>query len=184
MSVLQGRAIPLILFVVAMASLAACYLVFWVGLLRVHKSLSTLLTLLVLSWFIVAMMFVAAAATREWSTRWLSIGMAGTVILMSSATTYFSLALAPLGIAIVAVSIVRIILKHRSAVSVSQMRLRLSDADMLPALVGVASILLGVAILVCAFIAAPNVLAVWTVIGLSAICAGIMLTLTVTTHEA
>ncbi len=181
MAVLQGRAIPLILFVAAMATLAACYLVFWVGFLRVYKSLSTLL---ILSWFIVAMMFVAAAATREWSTRWLSIGLAGTVILMSSATTYFSLALAPLGIAIVAVSIVRIILKHRSAVSVSQMRLRLSDADMLPALVGVASILLGVAILVCAFIAAPNVLAVWTVIGLSAICAGIMLTLTVTTHEA
>ena len=184
MPVLRSRSTPIILFVAAMTPLAAYYIVFWAGLGMSMHHPSILLALLISAGLTVVLMLVAAAVTCESTARWLSIGLAGTVILMSSASTYFSLALAPLGIVIVVVSIVRLISKHKSAFSASRIGSRPSSTRAPTALVGAASILLGIAAPVWASIAAPNVLVVWAVIGLSAVFAGVMLTLSAAAREA
>ena len=176
MSILQNRYAPFALFGAAALPLAVCYIVFWTGWIEPPDPSPILPILLAAAWLDIALALAAAVAARSKPTRWAYVGLAGGALTASSAATYFTLFLAPLGAVALTAAAVRLVLARRdceTALGIGGIA-KISK----PSAIGAAALIaLGAALPAWAWGAQPNALAVWTTLGLSAVGSGVILAL-------
>ena len=173
MSILQNRYAPFALFGAAALPLAVCYIVFWTGWIEPPDPSPLLPILLAAAWLAVALALAAAFAARSKRTRWLYVGLAGGALTASSAATYFTLFLAPLGSVALTASAVNLVLARRDGATAFGI-----GGISKPSAIGAAALIaLGAALPAWAYIFQPNTLVVWTTLGVSAIGTGAVLAL-------
>ena len=173
MSILQNRYAPFALFGAAALPLAVCYIVFWTGWMEPPDPSPLLPLLLAAAWLAVALALAAAVAARSKPTRWLYVGLAGGALAASSAATYFTLFLAPLGAVALTAAAVKLVLARRDGATAFGI-----GGIGKPSAIGAAALIaLGVALPAWAWFFQPNSLAVWTTLGVSAIGTGAVLAL-------
>ena len=171
MSILQNRYAPFALYGAAALPLAVCYIVFWTGWIEPPDPSPILPILLAAAWLAVALALAAAVAARSKPTRWAYVGLAGGALTASSAATYFTLFLAPLGAFALTASAVKLILARRDCETAFGF-----GGIAAPFAIGAAALIaLGVALPAWAWVSQSNALAVWTTLGVSAIGTGVIL---------
>ena len=173
MSILQNRYAPFALFGAAALPLAVCYIVFWTGWMEPPVPWPLLPILLAAAWLAIALALVAAVAARSKPTRWLCVGLAGGALTASSAATYFTLFLAPLGAVALTAAAVKLILARRDC----ETDFGIGGIAKPFAICAAALIALGAPLPAWAWLSQPNALAVWTTLGLSAVGSGAILAL-------
>ena len=173
MSILQNRYAPFALFGAAALPLAVCYIVFWTGWMEPPDPSPLLPLLLAAAWLAVALTLAAAVVARSKPTRWAYVGLAGGALAASSAATYFTLFLAPLGAVALTASAVKLILARRDC----ETAFRIGGIAKPFAIGAAALIALGAALPAWAWLSQPNALAVWTTLGVSTIGTGAILAL-------
>ena len=171
-SSLRRERTPFIMFAAAALLLAACYIMFWAGLGASAASQIFLSGFLSAAWLAMALMLAAAAVCKP--ARWLYAGLAGCAMLASSAVAPFALALAPIGVALIAAASVGLVANRRSK---TRMGFRTTGIASRSTIIAAALITVGIALPSWSFIAAPSVLALWTALGLSFIGTGATLAL-------
>ena len=173
MPILQNRYAPFALFGAAALPLAVCYIVFWTGWMEPPDPSPLLPILLAAAWLAVALALAASVAALSKPTRWLYVGLAGGALAASSAATYFTLFLAPLGAVALTASAIKLVLARRdceTAFGIAKIAK--------PLAIGAAALIaLGAALPAWAWFFQPNALAVWTTLGVSAIGTGAVLAL-------
>ena len=173
MPILQNRYAPFALFGAAAAPLAVCYIVFWTGWMEPPDPSPILPILLAAAWLAVALTLAAAVSARSKPTRWLYVGLAGGALTASSAATYFTLFLAPLGAFALTAAAVGLILARRDG----ETAFGIGGIDA-PSAIGAASLIApGAALAAWAWLFHPSAAVVWTTLGLSAIGSGAALAL-------
>ena len=173
MSILQNRYAPFALYGAAALPLAVCCIVFWTGWMEPPAPSPILPILLAAAWLAIALTLAAAFAARSKPTRWLYVGLAGGALVASSATTYFTLFLAPLGAVALTAAAIKLVLARRDG----ETAFGIGGIDKPSAIGAAALIALGAALAAWAWVFQPNTLAVWTTLGLSAIGSGAVLAL-------
>ena len=113
MSILQNRCAPFAPFGAAALLLAVCCIVFWTGWVEPPEPSPLLPALLAAAWIFVALTLAAAVGARSTPTRWLCVGLAGGALTASSAATYFTLFLAPVGAVGLTAAAVALVLARR-----------------------------------------------------------------------
>ena len=167
MSILQNRYAPFVLFGAAALPLAVCCIVFWTGWMEPPAPSPILPILLAAAWLAIALALAAALAARSKPARWLYIGLAGGALTASSATTYFTLFLAPLGAVALTASAVGLVLARRDV----------GTAFGIGGIGAAALIAPGAALAAWAWGFQSNAAVVWTTLGISAIGSGAVLAL-------
>ena len=167
MSILQSRYAPFAPFGAAALSLAVCYIVFWTGWMEPPEPSPLLPALLAAAWIFVALTLAAAGGARSNPTRWLCVGLAVGALMASSAATYFTLFLAPVGAVGLAAAAVGIVLARRGGVG------RESGFG---GMIGKLSAI-GAALIAWAWLSQSSAPVVWTTLGLSAVGSGAIIAL-------
>jgi len=173
MPILQNRYAPFALFGAAALPLAVCYIVFWTGWMEPPDPSPLLPLLLAAAWLAIALALAASVAARSKPTRWAYVGLAGGALAASSAATYFTLFLAPLGAVALTAAAVKLILARRDGANESGF----GGIAKMPAICAAALIALGAALPAWAWLSQPNEVVVWTTLGVSAIGTGAVLAL-------
>ena len=181
MSVLQNRCAPFALFGAAALSLAVCYIVFWTGWMEPPEPSPLLPALLAAAWIFVALTLAAAVGARSNpTTRWLRVGLAGGALTASSAATYFTLFLAPLGAVGLMAAAVALVLARRGGGR------EIGFGGMIgkqSAIGAAALIALGAALAAWAWLSQASAPVVWTTLGASAIGSGAIIALSAALGE-
>ena len=173
MPILQNRYAPFAPFGAAALPLAVCYIVFWTGWTEPPDPSPILPILLAAAWLAIALTLAAAVVARAKPTRWLCVGLAGGALTASSAATYFTLFLPPLGAVALTASAVKLILARRDCETAFGI-----GGIAKPSAIGAAALTaLGAALAAWAWLSQTNALAVWTTLGVSAIGSGAALAL-------
>ena len=165
MPILQNRYAPFAPFGAAALPLAVCYIVFGTGWMEPPAPSPILPILLAAAWLAIALTLAAAVVARAKPTRWLYVGLAGGALTASSAATYFTLFLAPLGAVALTAAAVKLILARRDC----ETAFRIGGIAKPFAIGAVALIALGAALPAWAWFFQSNTLAVWTTLGASAV---------------
>ena len=173
MPILQNRYAPFALYGAAALPLAVCYVVFWTGWMEPPDPSPILPILLAAAWLAVALALAAAFAARSKPTRWLYVGLAGGALTASSAATYFTLFLAPLGAFALTASAVGLIFARRDG----ETAFGIGGIAKMPAIGAAALIAPGAALAAWAWLSQPSAAVVWTTLGVSAIGSGAVLAL-------
>ena len=173
MPILQNRYAPFALYGAAALPLAVCYIVFWTGWMDPPDPSPILPILLAAAWLAIALTLAAAAAARSKPTRWVCVGLAGGALMASSAATYFTLFLAPLGAVALTAAAVNLVLARRDG----ETAFGIGGIDAPSAIGAAALIALGVALPIWAWLFQPSAAVVWTTLGVSAIGSGAVLAL-------
>ena len=173
MPILQNRYAPFALYGAAALPLAVCYIVFWTGWMEPPDPSPILPILLAAAWLAIALTLAAAISARSKPTRWLHVGLAGGALTASSATTYFTLFLAPLGAVALTAAAVKLVLARRDC----ETAFGIGGIDAPSAIGATALIALGAALAAWAWLFQPNAAVAWTTPGLSAIGSGAVLAL-------
>ena len=173
MPILQNRYAPFALYGAAAPPLAVCYIVFWTGWMEPPDPSPILPILLAAAWLAIALTLAAAFAARSKPTRWVCVGFAGGALTASSAATYFTLFLAPLGAVALTASTVGLILAWRDGETAFGI-----GGIAKPFAIGAAALIaLGATLAAWAWVSQPNAAVVWTTLGVSAIGSGAVLAL-------
>ena len=173
MSILQNRYAPFALFGAAALPLAVCCIVFWTGWMEPPAPSPILPLLLAATWLAIALTLAAAFVARSKPTRWLYVGLAGGALTASSAATYFTLFLAPLGAVALTASAVKLVLARRDGETTFGI-----GGIAKPSAIGAAALIaLGAALAAWAWLSQTNAAVVWTTLGVSAIGTGAILAL-------
>ena len=180
MSILQNRCAPFALFGAAALPLAICYIVFWTGWMEPPEPSPLLPALLAAAWISVALTLAAAVGARSTPTRWLCVGLAGGAMMASSAATYFTLFLAPVGAVGLTAAAVALVLARRGGGRETGFGEMIGK----PSAIGAASLIaLGAALAAWAWVSQASAPVVWTTLGASAVGSGAIIALSAALGE-